>query len=223
MRLPLFAALLLAGCASPAPPEEPPLREVPGALISHAGVSFYVLEGRDDLLDDGNDFLIHRIPRDESEYDFDHDRIPESKGVSWMGEQGLHLILRWGLSKKRARLLGHADFQPVSGYSTEMTLFDTDPKTTKSGEEKRIAFRVRLKATKCKNPDLVSVEWEVGKLTDGPAPEESGRPGQFPRVEERIHVGSGVVPFGATLMWFHREEGPRGHYLLLRLSSLERP
>lgn len=221
----LIAVLLLCGCTPRPPLEEPRITSVPAALISHTGASFYILEGRDDFFDDsGNKILNSRLPRSELEYDFNRDRIPERQGVYWMGEQGLEVVLRYGLSRRQLRLIGHADFQPASGHPAEVTLFNSDPDPDRRAtpHTKRTGFRIRLKATTCKKPDLVELDWDVEMLTDGPAPEDGAQSGQFPRTIERIHVGSGVLPMFATLMWFHRVEGDRGYYVLLRVSSVER-
>lgn len=206
--------LFLAACASRKPPEEPTITSVPAALIAHTGASFYILEGWDDFLDDGGDMLFLRIPDRQN----NNEVWATSPNASWLGEQGLAVALRYGLSRKQIKLIGHVDFQPLPGCPVEVSLFNPDP----VGDRKqRIAFRVRLKATTAKNPNLVALEWEVEKLTDGPAPEEAARPGQFPRTAERIDVGSGVIPFGATLLLFHRDHDHRGHYVMLRIASLQ--
>ncbi|HKS16219.1 MAG TPA: hypothetical protein VJU16_02850 [Planctomycetota bacterium] len=218
--------VLLAGCTTPVQFEDPEIASFPGVLIAHAGASLYVLEASDDWLDDGNDFLIRTIPRDERDYEsFDRANPPErfqNKDTSWMGEQALEMVLRWALKKTKARLIGHVDFQPRSGHLIEVTLFSLDSESGGGPDgAKRTGFRVRLKATSCKNPALVNVEWEADKLTDGPRADDRGRPGQFPRTSERINLGSGVLPSGATLFMHHRKEANRSYFLLLRIASLE--
>ena len=227
VKLSWFLLALAAGCSTPSGTEDPPYRSVPGAFLSDTGASLYVLEAFDDWLDDGNDILNHTIPRDERDYEFfDRENPPErvqNKDTSWMGEQPLRLILRWGLSKEtsKARFIGHADFQPKSGHTANLIVYDPMPGPLESGGRKRTAFRIRLKATLCKNPKLIALEWEGEKLTDGPDLEEAGRPGQFPRTSERINLGSGVLPAGATLFMHHRKEANRSYFLLLRIASVD--
>jgi len=204
---------------------EPTIKSVPAALISYTGASFYVLEGFDDFLDDAGNILNPWIAMDEVEYESDRNRRPNREGVYWMGEQALDLVLRYGLSRRQVKLICHSDFQPASGHLVDLTLFSTEPQPDRRGVTPplRIGFRLRLKATAAKNPSLVALDWEVEKLTDGPAPEEGAKFGQFPRTAERIHVGSGVIPVCGTLLWFHREQDHRGYYVLLRVSSLREP
>src|SRR5262245_59623649 len=72
-RLALFATLSLSACASRPPMEKPTIRSVPPALLADSGASLYVLEGRDDWVDE----LGPELPK-------------------WIGPQALEKILRYG-------------------------------------------------------------------------------------------------------------------------------
>jgi hypothetical protein len=218
----------VASCSTLSETEQPPYRSVPGAFLSDTGASLYAIEAFDDWLDDGRDLLSHTIPRSEEDYRFFDPADPptrvQNKGTSWMGEQALRLVLRWALSREtsKANFIGHSDFQLKSGHPITLTLFNPVPEYPQPGAPgNRTAFRVRLKATSCKDPDLVSLEWEAEKLTDGPDTEEAERPGQFPRTCERINLGSGVLPRGATLFMHYPKGSNRSTYLLLRIASVD--
>ena len=229
--------LLFPACASVKPLEEPTIKSVPAALIADSGASLYVLEAWDDWLDDGNtDMIFNRIPSgghdsegsgfSDIDEQADLPMGPESSSnTHWMGEHALHFVLRHGLSQKRVRLIGHADFQPASGCPMEVTLFNPDAEPRPDpNDARRVGFRVRLKTSWSKSPHSVAVEWEAERLMDGPAPgHERRKPGEFPRAVERIAGGSGQLPLGGTLFMRHPKGDRRVYILLLRIASLKEP
>jgi hypothetical protein len=201
VRLGLIAALLMAGCASKTPVEPPTIKSVPPALIADSGASLYVFDGPDDWLDDGGDMLINPKPS------------------PWMGDRALRLVLRTGLSHKAVRFVGHADFQPTSGFPTEVTLFNPDAEAHLQGAEmRRVGFRVRLMAAFSKELDQVDLEWSAEQLTDVP-----GKRGETRREVESIGSGSGTFPLGAALLLRHSKWDDRVYILLIRIASLQEP
>src|SRR6185503_7295860 len=85
------------------------------------------------------------------------------------GIQGLRFFLRYGLSHKEIRFVGHADFQPTPGLPTEVTLFNPDSEAHLQGKEmRRVGFRVQVKAASAKEPECVQLEWTAEQLTDVP-------------------------------------------------------
>lgn len=172
---------------------------MPTPLIADSGASLYVLDGPDDWLDDGGDMLINPKP------------------APWMGDRALRHVLRYGLSHKAVRFVGHADFQPTSGFPTEVTLFNPDAEAHLHRTELgRVGFRVRLKAAFSKELDQVDVEWAAELLTDF-----TGTRGETRREVEKIDSGSGTFPLGAALLLRHPKGDDRVYILLLRIASLD--
>lgn len=225
--LPLW---ILAGCVSPPTSEEPTIKSVPAALITASGASLYVLEGPENWLDEFD--VASRIPANargiSSPLSGTDDTADPPAKSSWskdtwfMAEYTLGLMLRHGLSRKHVSLIIHADFQPASGWPTDVTIFNPESEPPSgSRASRRVGFRIRLKATQNTDPELVALDWEGEMLTDVSGTEEKGRPGQFPRVIEKLGEGSGTLPFGATLLMRHPRGGGREYLLLLRVASLK--
>lgn len=150
--------------------------------------------------------------------------LPGHNDILRTGEHGLGILLRFGLSNKSVKFVGHADFQPVSGLPTEVTLFNPDADVSRDKALRRVGFRIKLKATTGVKPKYVDMEWEAQQLTDGPDPgEKGGKPGEFPRVVEKIAAGSSTMPIGMALIMQHPKGGRRVYILILRIASLEEP
>ncbi len=202
-----FLPVLLAGCASKTVVEDPTITLVPPALIAESGASLYVLDGPEDWLDDGGGKFIRPGPS------------------PWLDLPGLRHVLRYGLSHKAVRFIGHADFQPTSGFPTEVTLFNPDAEAHLQGTEaRRVGFRVRLKAAPSRDPGHIDLEWEADQLTDIPgAGGRDGRRGETRRVVDKISSGKETFPIGASLLLRHPKWDDRVYILLLRIASLKEP
>ena len=185
--------------------DPPTIATVPPQLIAESGASLYVLDGPDDWLDDGDDMLINPKPS------------------PWVGERGLKHLLRFGLSHKAVRFVGHADFQATAGYPTEATLFNPDSEAHLQGTEmRRVGFRIRVKAAYSDDRKDVDVEWEAEQLTDVPgAVGRDGKRGEYRRTVEKIDSGSGRFPLGAALLMRHPKWDGKVYILLLRIASLK--
>jgi hypothetical protein len=198
----ILVLLILAGCASRTPVEEPTIRSVPPALIAETGASLYIVEAPDDWLDDGG--MIFQVAPAES------DPSPigpkPSTNAQWLGEQAFSLVLRTALSQKSVQFIAHADFQPWAAYPSEVTLFSPDVM-------KRVGFRVKLKASPTEHPEYAAIEWEAEQLTDGPKG----------RIATPISKGACRLPYRGTVMMHHRKDDHRFYALLLRLTSLRNP
>jgi len=216
--LSLVALVVAAGCAPRPPIEEPTIKSVPPQLIADSGASLYIFECPDDFLDD-NSMLFQRAP-DEKD---DPPVGPKpSSNTQSLGEQAFEWVLRHSLSQKQGivSFIGHADFQPLSGWPMEVTLFNPDALPATQRAEK-VGFHVRFTASSTDNPNYVNIEWETEKLTDTPGPKNE--PGKISRAKERIAGGSCKLPVRATLLMHHRREGSRMYLVLLRITSLKEP
>lgn len=188
--------LLVAGCASRPPIEKPTIRFVPPALIADSGASLYVLEGRDDWVDE-----------------LELDR------PAWIGPEALKKVLRYGLSQKDLILVGHADFQPAEGIPTEATLFNPDsPGHPARSDQGSVGFRVKVTAKSAADAKNCRIEWTAEKLADIAAKGKETR-----RDVARIGEGTHTIPFGAALVIRHAIGEGREYALLLRIASLEEP
>ncbi|HKS16220.1 MAG TPA: hypothetical protein VJU16_02855 [Planctomycetota bacterium] len=198
---------MLAGCASKTVVEDPTIRSVPPQLVAETGASLYVLDAPDDWLEDNTDKLINPKPS------------------PWMGVRALRHVLKYGLSHKQVRFVGHADFQPTSGYPTEVTLFNPDAEAHLKGDEmRRVGFRVRMKAVFSREPDCIDLEWAAEQLTDIPGTVgRDGKRGETRREVEKIGSGTGTYPLGAALFLRHPKWGDKVYILLLRIASLGQP
>jgi hypothetical protein len=125
------------------------------------------------------------------------------------------------LSHQQIRFVGHADFQPTSGFPTEVTLFNPDAEAHLQGSEmRRVGFRIRMKATFAKEADQIDLEWVAEQLTDKPV---DGKRGETKRTVEKIDSGSGCFPIGASLLFRHPKWDDKVYIILLRIASLESP
>lgn len=217
--LSLVALVVAAGCAPRPPIEEPTIKSVPPQLIADSGASLYVFECPDDFLDDDS-MLFQRAPHEKD----DPPVGPKpSSNTQWLGEQAFERVLRYSLSQKQGivSFIGHADFQPLSGWPMEVTLFNPDALPASQRAEK-VGFHVRFTASSTDNPNYVSIEWEAEKLTDSPGPRNEL--GKTSRARERIAGGSCRLPWKASLiMMHHRKVVNRMYLLLLRITSLKEP
>jgi len=216
--LSLVALVVAAGCAPRPPIEEPTIKSVPPQLIADSGASLYILDARDDLLDDDSR-LFQRVP-DEKD---DPPIGPKaSSNTMSIGEQALERVLRYSLSQKPevVTFVGHADVQPLSGWPMDVTLFNPDALPANPRAE-RVGFHVRFTASSTANPNYVNIEWETEMLTDTPGPKNE--PGKISRAKERIAGGSCKLPVRSTLLMHHRKEGSRMYLVLLRITSLKEP
>jgi len=193
-RINSLAALILAGCASRPPIAEPTIKSVPPALIADSGASLYVVEGRDDVIEDWG-----------------------GKEPEWLGPEALKKVLKYALTQKDLILVGHADFQVAEGIPTEVTLFNPDSKGHRSTDG-NIGFRIRLKATTAADAKKCALEWEAEQLTD-----LKGKNGEVDRRTEVISKSKMELPFGASKIIRQPKGEGREYLLLLRVISLQEP
>ena len=195
----LVAALLLAGCASRLPLEEPTITSVPAQLIADSGASLYVLEGPEEWW-------------------------ASSAEYGEIDEAPLKKLLRFGLSQASVTLVGHADFLVTEGHPCEVTLFNPDSRAHRPRPDGgMIGFRVRLKAETIADEKKYarrscSVEWSAEKLTDRPAKNQETQ-----RDVEAIGSGHRDLAFGAGYLIRWPTSGGREFTLLIRIVSLEDP
>jgi len=198
-RIPVLALVLAAGCARE-PLEDPSIQRAPPSLIPGEGASLYVLEGPAGWLQEDLKLV-------------DPDPVPS------LGTPALATALRYALSHRQIRFIGHADFQPTSGWPTEATLFNPDAEGHGPGSGgSQVGFKVALTAWFA-DPKSVKVEWKAEQLTiSRPAPGAASRTDA-----ERIDSGAATIPYGKSIVMSRAKEGGREYTLLLRMASLRDP
>jgi hypothetical protein len=213
----LSLTLFLSACAPTSSQEGPP-RESATPRVADSGASLYVFECRDDWLDDGGQKIFQVSP-----YEADERAIgpkPSSR-AQWIGNVGLRLLLRavFRRPSDRARLIGHADFEPVAGVLSETTVFNPMAEAARQVHEPRVGFRVKLRASPA--GEYFAIEWEAETLEDGPdVYGENGIPESLPRAIKRISGGACQLPPTASLIMQYRIQEDRVYSLILRLTSV---
>jgi len=213
----LAAITLLAGCAPRPVIVEPETLE---PSIAASGASLYLLETRDDWLNDVDVNIVGGLPvggfASEANANIRMSQPFEPQGGTcqpftdflWTGEQGLLVLLRYARSKAGNLLVSQADFRLVSGSPVEITLYNLNTGIENDKNlENRVAFRVRLTATPAKNPNYCVLKLNAEKRADG--------------VAQSIAEESLTLCFGSTILIHHRKNSHRFHVLMLHIASLD--
>lgn len=192
--------LILAGCSSRPPLEEPTIKSVPPPLIADSGASLYVLEGPEEWW------------------------RPFAEEYGFVNLTGLKGILRHGLSQSSVTLVGHADFQATNGLPTEVTLFNPDSKPNRNPQRGSVlGFRVRLKASTIPDVKLYGVksctlEVEAERLLD-----RVEKTGEVRRDAMKFLAGHRDLSLGDGFVMSCPSTEGREYTLLLRIASLREP
>jgi hypothetical protein len=206
MRTMLLPALLLAGCATPAPSAPPTLPSVGGTLI--------VLDAHSDFFDDGGKL---------------HD--PTQSPIRFMGEQALQIVLRVAARSREIRWLGHASTDledgKASAFRVEWPLEYMEPVGRGRYELRESPQRgsIAVDATPVVSDDgrYVSAHFMVrrGFPSRQRIPGSDLDAGEPTGVwEETVEEGTRAVPLGAALVWPLRRDGDRVYLVLLRIASV---
>lgn len=193
-----FALVILAGCARE-PLEDPSIKRAPPSLIPSEGASLYVLEG----------------PAGWLQEDL---KLVDPQPLPSLGTPQLATALRYAISHRQIRFIGHADFQPTSGWPTEATLFNPDAEGHGPGTGSQIGFKVALTAWAAE-PGSVKVEWKAEQLTIS-----RPKPGAASQTDaDRIDSGTVTIAYGKSIVMSRRKAEGREYTILLRIASIREP